>query len=246
MASPMPSHSEPSDSTSPEPASRKMLWGRLAAGLILVGAIAWAVSNRETFDPGLVRDWIRGWGAAAPLAFIALYIAAAILFLPGSVATIAGGALFGPYWGTLFNLVGATLGASAAFLIARYLAGEWVQRRAGHRLGTLIRGVENEGWRFVAFVRLVPIFPFNLLNYALGLTRIPLVSYALATFLAMAPGAAAYTYLGFAGREALTGGGDPLRKGLLALALLAVAAYLPRLVRRWWRGPQQPIEGDHE
>jgi hypothetical protein len=77
-----------------------------------------------------------------------------------------------------------------------------VARKAGGRAKQLIDGVEQEGWRFVAFVRLVPLFPFNLLNYALGLTRIPFPAYVIASWLFMLPGAFAYTWLGFAGREA--------------------------------------------
>jgi len=92
--------------------------------------------------------------------------------------------------------------------------------------------VEEEGWRFVAFVRLVPLFPFNLVNYAFGLTRIRLSEYVLASFLCMAPGALAYTYLGYAGREAATGEAGSIHKALLALALLATVTFLPRLLRR--------------
>ena len=91
--------------------------------------------------------------------------------------------------------------------------------------------METEGWRFVAFVRLVPLFPFNLLNYALGLTRIPLAPYVLASLVCMLPGTFAYTWLGYAGREALAGNDAALRYGLIGLALLAAIAFLPRLVR---------------
>jgi rhodanese-related sulfurtransferase/membrane protein DedA with SNARE-associated domain len=149
---------------------------------------------------------------------------------------LAGGALFGPVWGSLLNLVGATIGASLAFLIARYLAGEWVAARSGGRLKRLIEGVEAEGWRFVAFVRLVPLFPFNLTNYALGLTRVRFVPYVLTSFICMAPGAIAYTWLGHAGREALAGDTSAIRYGLLALGLLAAIAFLPRLVNRLRQG----------
>jgi hypothetical protein len=116
-------------------------------------------------------------------------------------------------------------------MIARYVASDWVAARAGERLARLIRGVEEEGSRFVAFVRLVPLFPFNLVNYAFGLTRIDLGEYVLASLVCMAPGALAYTYLGYAGREAVSGQGA-IRKALLALALLAAVAFLPRVVRR--------------
>jgi membrane protein DedA with SNARE-associated domain len=145
--------------------------------------------------------------------------------------------MFGPWWGTLWNLVGATLGATLAFLIARYLASDWVARRSGERLARLMSGVEREGWRFVAFVRLVPLFPFNLVNYAFGLTRVGLGAYVLASFVCMAPGALAYTYLGHAGRQAAAGQAGAIRTALFALALLAAAAFLPRLIRRL-KGPR--------
>jgi uncharacterized membrane protein YdjX (TVP38/TMEM64 family)/rhodanese-related sulfurtransferase len=168
----------------------------------------------------------------APVAYLGLYAAGAVAFLPGSLFSLAGGALFGPVWGTVLNLSGATIGASIAFLIARYIAGGWVERTAGGRLKRLIGGVEAEGWRFVAFVRLVPLFPFNLTNYALGLTRIKFVPYVVTSFICMAPGALAYTWLGHAGREALSGDTSAIRYGLLALGLLAAIAFLPRLIRR--------------
>jgi len=144
--------------------------------------------------------------------------------------------------GTFYNLTGATLGATLAFLIARYLASDWVAGKTGGRVKQLINGVEGEGWRFVAFVRLVPLFPFNLLNYALGLTRLRLMHYIIATYLFMLPGAIAYTYLGYAGREAVAGGEGMIQKGLLALALLAVVAFLPRLIGNLRRGPMIDTE----
>jgi len=137
-----------------------------------------------------------------------------------------------PCGGAAYTLVGATIGAVLAFLAARYVAADWVAAKAGGHLKQIIGGVEAEGCRFVAFARLVPLFPFNILNYALGLTRIRLTEYALATVICMAPGTIAYTYLGYAGREALAGGEAMVQKGLIALGLLAVAAFLPRLLRR--------------
>ena len=145
--------------------------------------------------------------------------------------------MFGPVFGTLYNLTGATLGAALAFLISRYLASDWVSAKAGGKVKQLINGVEGEGWRFVAFVRLVPLFPFNLLNYALGLTRIRFSHYLLATYLFMLPGAIAYTWLGYAGREAISGGEGLIQKIMIALALLAVVAFLPRLIGNMRRGP---------
>jgi hypothetical protein len=96
-------------------------------------------------------------------------------------------------------------------------------------------GVEHEGWRFVAFVRLVPVFPFNFLNYALGLTRLSVRTFALTSLLTMAPGALAYAYLGSAGWEVVSGGPALVQQGLLALTLLAAVALLPTIIRHWRR-----------
>jgi uncharacterized membrane protein YdjX (TVP38/TMEM64 family)/rhodanese-related sulfurtransferase len=211
---------------------RSWPWLRIALGALLLTAIGFAVTFREQIDPAALEAWIAGFGITAPLVFVAVYALASVLFLPGMVMTLAGGALFGPVWGTLINLLGATLGAVAAFLVARYLGADWVSHRLGGRLKELVAGVEAEGWRFVAFVRLVPLFPYNLLNYALGLTRIRLLAYVIATFVFMAPGAFAYTYVGFAGRQAIAGGEAAIQTGLIALALLAAVAFLPRLVKR--------------
>ena len=211
-------------------------------GLTLLAAVVAAVALRDRFDVAALQAWVEGAGAAGPLLFMAVYALATVLFLPGSVLTLAGGALFGPVWGTLWNLTGATIGASLAFLISRYLGADWVARRAGPRLSRLNDGVTAEGWRFVAFVRLVPLFPFNLLNYALGLTRIPFVAYVLATWVFMLPGAIAYTWLGFAGREALAGGEGMIRNFLIALALLAAVAFLPRFVRKLREKPMLAVD----
>lgn len=210
---------------------------RIVLILALAAGVTLALLYRGRFDAAALRSWVQGAGIAAPLLFMLIYAFATVLFLPGSVLTLAGGALFGPVLGTFYNLTGATLGAALAFLIARYLASDWVAGKAGGRVKQLIDGVENEGWRFVAFVRLVPLFPFNLLNYALGLTRLKFSHYLTATYVFMLPGAIAYTYLGYAGREAVTGGEGLVRKALLALALLAVVAFLPRLIVTLRRGP---------
>jgi uncharacterized membrane protein YdjX (TVP38/TMEM64 family) len=205
---------------------------RAGLTILLLAAIAWAVTNGHRFDVGSIEQGIADLGAWGPIAYMGLYVAATVLFLPGSILGLAGGALFGPAWGAIYTLVGATIGAMFAFLAARYVATDWVAAKADGRLKQVIDGVEAEGWRFVAFTRLVPLFPFNLLNYALGLTRIRLSAYVLASLICMAPGTIAYTYLGYAGREALGGGEAMVQKGLIALGLLALVAFLPRLVRR--------------
>jgi uncharacterized membrane protein YdjX (TVP38/TMEM64 family)/sulfur relay (sulfurtransferase) complex TusBCD TusD component (DsrE family)/rhodanese-related sulfurtransferase len=216
--------------------TRIVLFAALAAAILL------AYLYRDLLNVAALESWIKAAGALGPVLYMAVYAIATVLFLPGSVLTLAGGALFGPVWGTLYSLTGATLGATVAFLAARYFASDWVSRKASGWTKQLIEGVEKEGWRFVAFVRLVPLFPFNLLNYALGLTRIGLVAYIVASYVFMFPGALAYTYLGYAGREAVAGGEGLIQKGLLALALLGLVAFLPSLIKRL-RGAPATTEG---
>src|SRR5262245_51294196 len=121
--------------------------------------------------------WIEGLGFWAPLVFILGYVVATVAFIPGSLLTGASGYLFGLVYGTLYTFVGATLGSSAAFLVARYLARGWVERKiAGNpRFAAIDRAVGKEGLKIVVLLRLSPVFPFNLLNYSLGLTRVRFV-----------------------------------------------------------------------
>ena len=215
---------------------------RLAVLMLLAAGIAVAVIYRDQFDATALETWVKDAGSAGPVLFMLIYAVGTIFFLPGSVLTLAGGALFGPVFGTFYNLTAATVGAMISFIVARYLAHDWVEKRTGGRLQQLKQGVEGEGWRFVAFVRLVPLFPFNLLNYALGLTRIKFSHYSIATYICMLPGAIAYTYLGYASREAITGGEGLIQKIMLALALLAIAGFLPGLIGRLRRGPMMDVQ----
>ena len=206
-------------------ATRRHLYIRVAALAVIVAAVVMLARNRELFQATAIQSALKRFGIFGPIVFIAIYAIATVAFVPGSILTLAGGAIW--------NLIGATLGATGAFLIARYVAGDWVARRAGGRLAAIVGGVEEEGWRFVAFVRLAPIFPFNLVNYAFGLTRVSLAEYVVASALCMAPGAIAYTWLGYAGRTAAAGEAGAIKAGILALALLGAAAFLPRIIRQY-------------
>ncbi len=208
---------------------KNKLWKILLLIFIVVG-ITTVISYRDQLDAGVIQNWIEEAGNAAPLLFMLVYIVGTVLFFPGAVLTLLGGALFGPVLGTFYNLTAATIGAMLSFLVARYLASDFVEKKTAGKLKQLINGVEKEGWRFVAFTRLVPLFPFNLLNYGLGLTKIKFSHYSIATYIFMLPGAIAYTYLGYIGKEAATGGEGLIQKAMLALALLGLVAFLPRII----------------
>lgn len=214
---------------------------RLGLIILLVAGISAMVAYRDQLDAAVFEDWVKSAGILGSVLFMLLYAIGTIFFFPGSVLTLAGGALFGPVWGTVFNLTGATIGAAISFVIARHLLSDWVENKTGGRMKQLKDGVENEGWRFVAFVRLVPLFPFNLLNYALGITRIKFWHYVIASYVFMLPGAIAYTYIGYIGKEAATGGEGLIQKVMLGIALLAIVSFLPRLIAVLRRGPMLDV-----
>jgi uncharacterized membrane protein YdjX (TVP38/TMEM64 family) len=176
------------------------------------------------------QEWVRGLGAWGPLAFICGYALATVAFAPGSVLTLAAGPLFGVPAGVLYALSGATLGASCAFLLARYVARAAIERRVegDPRFAAIDRAVAGEGRRIVFLLRLSPVFPFNLLNYALGLTRIRFVDYAVAS-IGMLPGTLLYVYLGAVGGAAASAaGGTASETSLLewGVRILGLAATL--------------------
>jgi len=131
---------------------------RAALTLVLAAMAGWAMLHREQINLETLDAWLGALGPWAPIGYVILYTLGTVAFAPGVVFALAGGALFGPLWGTLWNLLGATLGAALAFLVARYVAGEWVTGKTGGLLKRLIDGVDAEGWRFVAFVRVCPFF----------------------------------------------------------------------------------------
>ena len=145
---------------------------------------------------GDVRDWVDSIGPLAPLLFIAVSAALTPLMFPGPLLAGASGLLFGTALGFPVTLTSAVLGAALAFVIARYVAGDAVEQLAGPRLQSLESLVSRRGFLSVLYARITPGVPYTLVNYAAGLTRIPLVVFAAATALGAAPRAFAYTALG--------------------------------------------------
>ncbi len=200
--------------------------------LVVAGVTASTWYFRGSGSVEALETWVARLGIWAPIAFVLLYTVATVGMVPGSILDVTGGALFGPYFGSLLDFTGGCLGAALAFLVARYLAREWVEGRAGPRLQEVMRNVDAEGWKFVAFLRLVPVFPYNVMNYLLGLTRIPFHQYVLATAIFMAPSTIAYTWIGYAGRELIAGETPHIRFALVALGILAALLFLPNFLKR--------------
>lgn len=202
----------------------------LARILVVVAiVVALMVFGRGVVDvvPRFAQ-WVDGLGAWGPVAFVVGYAAAVVAFVPGSVLTLAAGAIFGLVEGTLLVLVGATLGSTAAFLLARTVARDAVARRieGDARFAAIDRAIGREGFRITLLLRLSPVFPFSLLNYVLGLTRVGLRDYVTAS-VGMIPGTLLYVYSGrLAGELAtLAGGAAPPRgAGYWAVVTLGFAA----------------------
>jgi uncharacterized membrane protein YdjX (TVP38/TMEM64 family) len=187
-------------------------------------------------------SWVDSLGLLGPLVFMAGYALATVAFIPGSLLTLAAGAIFGLVEGTLYVFVGATIGSAGAFLISRYMARNTIERRLEDRprFAAIDQAVAREGRRIVFLLRLSPVFPYNLLNYALGLTSVKFRDYVIAS-IGMLPGTFLYVYYGKAlGSLAAVAGGMEAEKGLgywsfLAaglVATLAVTTYVTRIASR--------------
>src|SRR6266567_4500988 len=183
-------------------------------------------------------DWIGKLGPWGPAIFIGLYVVATVLFIPGSVLTLGAGAVFGVVLGSVCVSISATLGATAAFLVGRYLARDTIARKIekNERFAAIDRAVAAEGWKIVFLTRLSPVFPFTLLNYAFGLTRVKLSHYVLASWIGMMPGTVMYVYLGSlvnvgAGHRQRTVG-EWVLYGVGLLATMAVTVFVTRLAKK--------------
>ena len=184
-------------------------------------------------DQEILRAWIAGFGVWGPVVYILIYSVTPSLMFPGLPITVIGGVLFGPFWGVVYVAIGATIGASIAFLIARRMGREWVEGMVkGGRIGEIDERVREKGWRIVAFTRLIPLFPYNFLNYAFGLTSIKFSHYVLATFIFMMPGIIAYVIFSSSILDIFRGG-RVSKTFLIGVALVAVVTLLPFLYNRF-------------
>jgi uncharacterized membrane protein YdjX (TVP38/TMEM64 family) len=217
----------------PAPARAPGRLALLALGLLAAGVLAWSLGLHDLVRPerlAHLRAAIEAYGAWGPVVYVAGYVVAELLFVPALPLTLLGGLVFGPLWGTVYTWIAAMLAAAAAFLVARHLARDTVERWMADspRLGRIDAAVERHGWRILTVTRLVPLFPFNLQNFAYGLTRIPFWTYVGVSSICILPGTVAFTLAG----GAFSGGGGPTRV-LWTLAAAAMLIVLVSLAPRW-------------
>ncbi len=221
--------------------------------LILMGIMLAAapVQAQETvsssgFNPQeILRNalqWIDGLGAVGAIAFMIIYIVATVAFIPGSVLTLGAGVVFGVVLGSIYVFIGATIGATGAFLVGRYLARGWIsQKIAGNdKFAAIDNAIGKEGLKIVLLTRLSPVFPFNLLNYALGITGVSLKDYVIGS-VGMIPGTIMYVYLGsLAGNIATIGSAEQPTNPAITwairiigfIATVAVTVYVTKVARK--------------
>lgn len=210
---------------------RLRIAGRAVVVLLIAGGLAWAWSARGSFDPSSIKETIANY-PAAPLVFLFAHLLASLLFIPRTVLAVAAGLLFGVWLGTLWAALGSVLGAVAGFWIARYVNGGLIELEKLPRLGPVLLKAESGGWRAVAALRLIPVVPHSLANYALGLTRLPVGSYALGSLLGQLPMTVAYVDFGAAGGRLMAGQANWIGPIAVGVAALALSILLPRLWKR--------------
>jgi len=207
--------------------------------LIAVIVAVRAFHLQDYVEEQRLRRFIASFGIWGPIIYLTVWTLAPALFLPGLPITLAGGVLFGPFWGVVYTGLGATLGATLAFLVARYLAREWVSTQlAGTKLSSLDDKVAQHGWKIVAFTRLIPVFPYFLLNYAFGLTRISLGAYVIATFFAMLPWTVAFVYFSSHILDIIQGKLSPgFVIGVILVALVSLIPVIYKKIKARQGGP---------
>ena len=219
--------------------------GRLALLAALVAGMLAAWRWRGLFDPAGLTAAIGG-EPLAPLAFTALHIAGSLFFVPRTLLALGAGLVFGMWWGLLWAALGSVAGAAAGFLVARYLGAGFVARAQPERLRALAIRAEKGGWRMVAVLRLVPVIPHSVTNYALGLTPVRLGPYVVGSLAGQLPLTIAYVDLGAAGGRALAGSAawqhEVLWPSLIGLSALLLSLLVPALARRRWR-TAEPMPG---
>lgn len=202
----------------------------IVLAVVVVGAtVVFAVLGGPS--PTEIEDGIRRAGPAAPVAFVVLYAVLTVLVFPGSVLTIAGGIVFGTTLGTVLAVVGASLGSAGAYLVGRRLGREQVAKLAGSRIGPIDEWLERRGFVAVLYARLLPVVPFNILNYVAGVTSIRFRDYLLASVIGIVPGTFAYAALGGSFRDPTS----PLFLTAVGLIVLLIAAgpFANRWLRKW-------------
>ncbi|MDT8389934.1 MAG: TVP38/TMEM64 family protein [Lentisphaeria bacterium] len=221
------------------------VWLKAVIAVVAIGGVltAGSVFDFQGRLHGLLH-YIEELGGPGYAVFLGVYVVACVFFIPGSLLTLGAGAIYGVVTGSILVSVSSTVGATAAFLVGRYLARDWVAKKiqANAKFAAIDTAVGREGWKIVGLTRLSPVFPFALLNYGYGLTKVRLRDYILASWIGMLPGTVMYVYVGSLAKSLSAVGADcaDCERGALQwilyaaglLATVAVTVVVTRVARR--------------
>jgi uncharacterized membrane protein YdjX (TVP38/TMEM64 family) len=185
-------------------------------------------------------EWVQQLGPAGVIVFIVAYAIATVLFLPGWIFTVSAGLIYGVVGGTLVALSGAIIGATLAFLIARYVLRRNIEEitRKSPRFAAIDEAIGRNGWKIVGLLRLSPLIPFNLSNYFYGITSVSFGAYVLVSAVGMIPGTLLYAYLGAIGQAGVSGGATGhsnwqyVLLGVGLIATIAVTIFVSRIAKK--------------
>jgi uncharacterized membrane protein YdjX (TVP38/TMEM64 family) len=227
---------------------------------MLLAASMFVFFNLDTLQEDLINflDSVLEFGTLAPVIFVIVYIIATILFIPGILLTPSAGYIFGIFWGTIYCIIGSTVGATFAFLIGRYIARDWVSEKIKGNGRVELQQIDDaiaaEGWKIVFLTRLSPIFPGN--NFWFGLTKISLRDYIFASWTGMLPGIFMYVYLGTLAKELSTVGIEEVTSSTTSsleyiilligfIATLLIIFYITTIARKALSKRLPPVEVEH-
>ncbi|MGO4273440.1 TVP38/TMEM64 family protein [Paenibacillus sp. TAF58] len=164
--------------------------------IVVIGGLLWLNYKVLHLGPEDIRAWILSFGWAAPVLFIFIYAVRPLILFPASVLSLTGGLAFGPVWGTVYTIVGATIGAVLSFWLARFLGNKLVSTRSKEKWGKLEKQLQQKGFIYILLLRLIPLFPFDLISYGAGVAKVNFSAFLFGTLLGIIPGTFAYSFLG--------------------------------------------------
>ncbi|KRE46501.1 TVP38/TMEM64 family protein [Paenibacillus sp. Soil724D2] len=164
--------------------------------IVVIGGLLWLNYKVLHLGPDDIRSWILSFGWAAPVLFIFIYAVRPLILFPASVLSLTGGLAFGPMWGTVYTIVGATMGAVLSFWLARFLGNKLVSTRSKEKWGKLEKQLQQKGFIYILLLRLIPLFPFDLISYGAGVAKVNFSAFLFGTLLGIIPGTFAYSFLG--------------------------------------------------
>jgi uncharacterized membrane protein YdjX (TVP38/TMEM64 family) len=205
---------------------RKRSWVfKIVILVAIIGGLLWLNHSVLHLSPPMIQKWIISFGWAAPVVYILIYTFRPLILFPASILSLTGGLAFGPFWGTIYTVVGATMGAVLSFIVARILGKRLVRQKRTSQWNKVEKQIGERGFHYIVVLRLIPLFPFDLVSYASGVSKVRLTAFFFGTLIGIIPGTFAYNYLG----SSIV---DGKLRVIIALAVFILAITIPMFLKR--------------